>query len=260
MKTFLFNLGLIFGATLSGSAFGQQSPAPQRPAPPPPGPRTVTATMVAPLPLPPAIEVDIREQPDSPIHLTMDDTFKGRMPGTPLKVRNDGGSTVAAYVLRVDVEPFGINQMVILGPKGLTVGDARVQGLPMSNYREGSAKPVVSVDYVQFTDGKTWGEDNLGRSKNVADYLKGRNEALARLQEMLAGQDATDINRALDVYSSSSFAEPSILPAGRPPRYVDYYVRGYEEVINILRRMPRNTELGRDLAHQLETMSKRSDQ
>jgi hypothetical protein len=253
MKKFLFILSLIFGALGSNDAAGQQ------PATPRPTPQRRIMTMAVPIPLPPAVDVDIRDQSDSPIHLTVDEAVKGRFPGTPLKVRNDSGSAVAAYVLRVDIEPYGLNQMVILGPKGLAVGDSKVLGLPMTNFREGSAKPVVSVDYVQFVDGSSWGEDSLGRSKNVAAYLKGRNEALAHVQEMLAGQDATDINRSFDVYSSSSFAEPN-LPAGRPPRYIDYSVRGYEEVINILRRMPRSTELGRDLANRLETMMKRSEQ
>ena len=254
MKKFLFVCSLAFGAFCT-SGFAQEPAAPR----PTPQRKVMTATMAVPIPMPAAVDVDIREQGDSPIHLTVDEAVKGRMPGTPLKVRNDSGSAVAAYVLRVDVEPLGLSQMVIVGPKGLAVGDARVQALPISNYREGTAKPVVSVDYVQFADGKSWGEDSLGRSKHVAAYLKGRNEALARVQEMLAGQDATDINRALDTFASSSFSEPN-LPAGRPPRYVDYSVRGYEEVINILRRMPRNTELGRDLANRLETMTKRSDQ
>jgi hypothetical protein len=249
MKKF-FNLA--WGAAVCSTTIAQERPAPS----PAPQPRIATATLGLPLPIPPAVDVDIREQPDSPVHLSVDESVKGRMPGTPLKVRNDSGSPVAAYVLRVDVEPFGLSQMVIVGPKGLAVGDARVQALPMSNFRKGSAKPVVSVDHVQFTDGKTWGEDSLGRSKHVAAYLKGRNEALARLQGMLVGQDAAEINRTFDAFSSSSFSEPN-LPAGRPPRYVDYAVRGYEEVINILRRMPRNTELGRELANRLE---KKSDQ
>ena len=216
--------------------------------------------MGIPIPLPAPPEVEIRDQPDSPVQLSIDDTFKGRMPGTPLKVRNNSASAVAAYVLRVDVEPYGYNQMVILGQKGLAVGSDRVQGLAPWNNRDGSAsKHFVSVDFVQFTDGKTWGEDSLGRAKAVADYLKGRNDALARLQEMLVGQDATDINKALDTYGSSSFAEPN-LPTGRPPRYIDYAQRGFEEVINILRRMPRNTELGRDLANRLEASTKSTGQ
>ena len=259
MKQFLFVFGLVCMAAVCASA--QEQPPPPRPAPPASSPRitSATATMGVPIPLPPSVEVDIRDQPDAPVHLAMDEAVKGRMPGTPLRVRNNSGSTVAAYVLRVDVEPFGLSQMVILGTKGLPVGDARVQALPMSNYREGTAKPVVSVDYVQFADGKTWGEDSLGRSKHVAAYLKGRNDAIARVQEMLAGQDATEINSMFERFGSSSFAEPN-LPTGRPPRYVDWSVRGFEEVVNTLRRMPRNTELGRDLAKRLEAMTKNGDQ
>lgn len=255
MKKFSYLMNLVLGLSFCVVAFGQERPTPS----PAPQPRIATATMEVPLPIPPAVEVEIKEQPDSPVHLTVDQAVKGRMPGTPLKVRNDSGSIVAAYVLRVDVEPFGFNQMVVVGPKGLAVGDARVQALAMSNYRDGTAKSVVSVDFVQFTDGKTWGDDSLRRSKDIAAYLKGRNEALARLQELLAGQDATDINKALDTFSSSGFSEPN-LPAGRQPRDVDYSVRGWEEVINILRRMPRNTELGRELANRLEILMKKSDQ
>lgn len=253
MKKSLLIASGICGVFITG-AFAQQ-PTPM----PAPQPRSATATIGIPLPLPTAVEIDVKVQPDSPVHVAIDEAIKGRLPGTPLKVRNDGSSTVAAYVLRVDVEPYGLGQMVILGPKGLPAGDSRVQALPLSNYREGSPKPVVSIDYVQFADGKTWGEDTLAKSKSVAAYLKGRNEALARVQEMLAGQDATDINRAFDVFGSSSFAEPN-LPAGRPPRYIDYSARGYEEVINILRRMPRSTELAQDIARRLETATKKSDQ
>ena len=202
MKRFSFLLTVVFGAALCSHTFAQDRPAPS----PSPRPRSASATMAVPLPIPPAVEVDIREQPESPIHLAVDDAVKGRLPGTPLKVRNDSGSVVAAFVLRVDVEPFGLGQMVIAGPKGLPVGDARTHGLSMMNYREGAAKPVVSVDFVQFADGRSWGEDSLGKSKNIAAYLKGRGDALSRLQELLAGQDASEIYKALETFSSASFA------------------------------------------------------
>src|SRR6185503_18844689 len=179
MKMHLLTKVLVCGVALCGGVYAQQPTAPQRPAPPTQpvqGPRTATATMGVAIPLPPRAEVEFRDQLDSPIHLTIDDTFKIRRAGTPLKVRNDGSSTVAAFVLRIDTEPMGYNQVVILGQKGLAVGDARVQGLAPWNNRDGSVpKLAVSVDYVQFSDGKTWGEDTLGRSKDVAAYLKGRN-------------------------------------------------------------------------------------
>jgi hypothetical protein len=239
----------VFSLAVLGTNSAAQEPQPSRPST---RPMIATATMGMPLPLPTAVEVEIKQQPDSPLQISVDEAVKGRLPGTPLKVRNDKGNAIAGYVLRIDVEPLGLNQMVVLGPRGLAVGESRIQALPMSNYREGSGKPLVSVDYVQFMDGRSWGEDSLGRSKHLAAYLKGRNQALAKLQEMLAGQDAADINQAFEVFGSSSFGEPNLTPPGRPPRYIDYAARGFEEVINILRRVPRSTELARDLARRLE--------
>ncbi len=247
MKYPTFILSVITAAVLGTAAIAQERPAPAEP------PRIATMTMGVPLPLPPPVDVELREQPDSPIHLTMDTGLKVRMPGTPLKVRNDSASTVAAFVLRIDVEPYGQNQMVVLGQKGLPVGESRFQGLSIPPGREGTPKAVVSVDYVQFIDGRSWGEDTLGRSKNVAAYLQGRSLAVTRIREALAGRDGTDIDRVLDTFGSAGFAEPN-LPAGRAPRYVDYTARGYEEVINILQRMPRNSELGLELARKLEAM------
>jgi hypothetical protein len=212
------------------------------------------------LPLPAPIEFDIKNQPDSPLRL-IDQKVQGRlMPGSPVTVRNDSGSTVVAFVLRVDVEPYGMNKMVIVGQKGLGIGQTLIEAIGMMRFEETTAaKPVVSVDYVQFADGSSWGEDSLGRGKQVAAYLKGRTLALERLRGLLAGQDDTDIKKTFDVFGSSSFAEPNLLPAGRPPRNIDYSARGYEEVINLLRRMPRNTEMARDLARKLEIMETSPD-
>src|SRR5688572_27144146 len=106
MKKFLLILSVVCGTVLGTGAFAQQ---PATPAPPTLQPLTRTGTIAVPLPIPAAVEVDIREQPDSPIRLTIDDALKARLPGTPLKVRNDSGSTVAAYVLRVDIEPYGLS-------------------------------------------------------------------------------------------------------------------------------------------------------
>jgi hypothetical protein len=219
-----------------------------------------SSTMAVPLPIPPAIEFDIKDQPDSPLKLIVDQKARGRLlPGSPMTVRNDGGSTIAAFVLRVDIEPYGMNKMVIVGPKGLGIGQTLIHGLGMSRFDDNPAKPVVSVDYVQFADGTSWGEDSLGKSKNVSAYLKGRALALERLQQLLVGQDDTEIRKTFDVYGSSGFAEPN-LPTGRPPRSIDYEARGYDEIINLLRRMPRNTETAKDLARKLEVMAQKPGQ
>jgi hypothetical protein len=55
------------------------------------------------------------------------------------------------------------------------------------------------------------------------------------LKDLLAGQDDTDFMKSIDIFRSSSFGEP-VMPAGRPRRNIDYSARGYDEIVNILRR------------------------
>ena len=222
--------------------------------------RSETATIGIPIPLPPVLDVVVRQQADSPLQLNVDEKAKGRLPGSPLTVRNTGASSIEAFVLRIDVEPYGYNQMVVLGPKGLGIGESRMQGVraPTPNADPAASRPIVSVDLVRFIDGTTWGEDSLGRSKHISAYVEGRSTAMKRLNEMLAGRDDTDFKTAFDVFGASTFGEPNLTP-GRPQRNMDWWARGYEEVVNILRRMPRNTDLAKDLARRLETMERPKD-
>jgi hypothetical protein len=205
--------------------------------------------------MPTPIEFEIKEQVDSPLRLLVEPMPAGRMmPGSPVTVRNDGGAVIAAFVLRADVEPHGMNKLVIVGPKGLALGQKLLQSMGITRFDESPGKAVLSVDYVLFADGSGWGDDSLGMGKHAAAYLKGRALALERLETLLVGQDDTEIKRSLEVFGSSSFAQPNLIPEGRAPRAMNFEARGYEEVINILRRMPRNTEQGRDLARKLEVM------
>ena len=204
------------------------------------------------------MEFEIREQPDSPLRLVAFKDPKRPLPGSPITIRNDGGSVIVAFVLRVDVEPYGISHVVFLGQKGLAVGESKVQGMGMPRLIDDTAKPAISIDYVQFADGSSWGDDALGKGKAVKDFLAGRALALSRLKELLAGQDDSDYQRTFDVFSSSSFSEPN-LPTPRGPGIMDWGARGYEEIINLLRRMPRRSEEAKDLARKLEIMAAQPD-
>ena len=203
------------------------------------------------------MEFDIRNQPDSPLRLFIDRQLP--RPGSPVTVRNEGVATVAAFVLRVDVEPYGMNKMVILGPRGLGVGQSVVEGLATRVLDEKAPKPVVSVDYVQFADGQTWGEDSLRKGKDASAYLQGRALAMSRLEKLLAGQDDSEVKKMFDVFGGSSIAEPNMPIPGRPSRDIDYSVRGYEEVIRLLRGTPRNSDQAKDLARKLELMGPSPD-
>jgi hypothetical protein len=217
------------------------------------GEGTASGAVVAGFPIPiPSVNVEIREQSDSPLRLfRVDPKLAGRLPGSPLSLRNDGTSAVAAAVIRVDGEPAGANTLIIFGRKGLAAGEPRNVAVPAHHVAREGEKVIAYVDFVLFADGRTWGADTLQRSRDAKAFVDGQNLALTRLAELTAGQDNTEVDRALNVFGASSFSEPN-LPIGRERPRADFSARGYESILMILRRMPRETERGQDLARQLE--------
>lgn len=195
------------------------------------------------------VDFEIREQPGCPLKLLFDDKLKD-LPGSPVTLRNDGESTIAAAVLRVDLDSDGRNSMTIFGNTGLAAAQTRTVGLSAPRSSEVSGRPIVSVDFIQFVDGRTWGADSLGRSSHIRQFIEGRDLALKRLFELIAGQDDTEIRRALAIGGGASFGEPNSITAR--PRTIDYSARGYETILMTLRRLSRERERGQDLARELE--------
>lgn len=176
-----------------GTSFGQTRPA---------------ATAVI-----PSVVFEILDQSDSPLHIAVDNRLASGIPGAPLKISNNGSTAVSAYVLHIKAAPRDQSYMTFVA-KGIAPGAFHTQGVSIPTVPAGKEKPVVSIDYVQFDDGRSWGEDSLGRSKDVQAFLAGRTLALKRLKDLLAGQDDTEFMKSIDAFRSSSFWRADL--AGRP--------------------------------------------
>lgn len=203
----------------------------------------------------PSRSFEIVDQTGSPLLVTYDDRLASRVPGALLTVKNVGTGTVNAFVLLVKTGKQVKVYTVFLMSKGIAPGAQDIQGVSIPPVAEDGVKPVISLDLVRFEDGRIWGEDTAGRSKIVEDYIAGHDRALSRLHELLAGQDETDFMKSINTFRSSSFGEP-LFAAGRPPHAQDFFVNGYESIINILRRMSLRREAGEALARKLEEMGK----
>jgi hypothetical protein len=201
----------------------------------------------------PAVAFDIADQPDAPLAVSIETKVASAMPGAPLRITNNGAATVVAYVLHIKATPRDQSHTTIFG-KGIAPAASHIQGVFIPAPANGSPRPVVSIDYVQFEDGRTWGDDTLGKSKNVRAYFEGRSLSLSRLKDLLAGQDDTDFMKLIDVPHSTGFGEPVFPPGQRDPHNIDYTAKGYEEIINILRRMPKRSDEAKELARKLELM------
>ena len=161
---------------------------------------------------------------------------------------NTGGKPIEAYVLVNDADDRKDTHITIGHDK-----TARAETSVFENadkFMKG--KFTLSDDYIQFSDGTTWGSDECGRSKYVNAYLAGRNLAISRLKEMLGGLIPDDLQKALDASGGHGSDEP--FTGNRPDRSHEMTLYGYQEVIAVLRRSTIRTEGAQDLARKLEPM------
>ncbi|GEM_PF-2433448 len=139
--------------------------------------------------------------------------------------------------------------MVFLTGKGLASGQVHNMAVSVRTDPENTVKPVISLDYVLFVDGKTWGADSLGRSKEIKAFINGHDLAVKRLKELRVDKDSTDFIQAIELGSASYGAQVSNSYDG-----TDFYAKGYEAVIKGLRRMLKRADEAKELARKLELM------
>lgn len=66
-------------------------------------------------------------------------------------------------------------------------------------------KVSISLDYIEFADGSTWGPDRLRKSKEIAAYWAGIDSAIQRLKDLVKNDVSSDyfIKRASSISASS---------------------------------------------------------
>ncbi len=197
----------------------------------------------------PSVYYEILDQPDCPLNIGIDESLAARMSVAPLNITNADSSNINAYILHVNGGPrLDRSYMVFVHGKGLAPGKSSLRVISVRAMSENEVKPVISIDYVHFADGKTWGADSLGKSKDVKAFLGGHDLASSRLKELLVDKDDTEFIKVIEI-GSSSFGE--MVPSRRK---LDFFAKGYEDVINRLRRMKKSVDEAKELARKLEVM------
>jgi hypothetical protein len=127
--------------------------------------------------------------------------------GITFDLTNASGKAIRAQVVAIDYfhatgAPGGRGfSMGIRGmsappqPNSLQAGEVvheRVRSIPVDSSDGTPLKFKLSVDYVLFTDGSSWGPDTLKESRQVLGTLLGHDQALLALRDMLdqKGPDA----------------------------------------------------------------------
>lgn len=155
---------VIVAAALAASAYGQSQTVVSSPA----------TEMV----------VEIADQPGCPLNLTTRIMSGGRMQIISLVPSTLSDKPIVGYHLVLD----GETRQTMYGMA--RPGDPVVKGVEAMSFGVGGGSDdrhfVVSVDYVEFSDGTGWGGDALKQSERIKKFVRGWNVAITRLRDIAA--------------------------------------------------------------------------
>lgn len=107
--------------------------------------------------------------------------------------------------------------------------------------------PVWTFDWVLFADGSTWGPDKFGRSREVLNFNKGREAAIAAAEEFAGPSEPLPVIRSL---KGVTLRQWSInIPNRVKDADTDHFEKGFDSVIEIFTNFSHsNSDLARALA------------
>jgi hypothetical protein len=157
--------------------------------------------------LPPPPKVEVEPQPDSSLHITVETKWVNVNPAgieLALKVKNiSSDKAVRAYATRqaftIDEPPHGCFLLNAVKPgRVLQPGQSEVRST-WRGYPLDSRRPILLfVDYVEFTDGSSWGADGCESAQYLAGARAGAKALAERLEKELANVGAAALMKSLN--------------------------------------------------------------
>jgi len=203
----------------------------------------------------PPIDVEVLKQKDSPllINVVEVDNSNESYQGINYIVQNTGNKSVKAFVF--------------LG-KGTNTGGSITSSFTLTVFKSGESKSgqmfierqnirpgeklFLSIDYIEFEDGTSWGEDTQLRANRLIADREGRKAAVKYLKDLIKNQGFAAFKNILE-QDAAEITVP--LPdSNQSEEWQKDFRRGYKNIIVILQKH-RNEEI-ESLSGKLEAMEK----
>lgn len=146
--------------------------------------------------LPPPQNLQIADQPGSPIRITSNTVydFGNGFKRLQYTVNNTSPKIVWGFVL-AGLEEADKQPSIVLGA---AIGPGAAQGLNGPITKPFEADPyVVSVDFVIFRDGSFWGPDSIGEGEYVKGIFDGQRAAVSDVNQIIERNDDTALRESL---------------------------------------------------------------
>jgi hypothetical protein len=185
----------------------------------------------------PPIVAEVLEQKDSPLLITVNNVDNSDESYQTVKyvVQNIGSKSVRTFTVYSNGRNTG--QVII--------NSLALKSLQTNEFKEGQVfierenikpdeKILLSVDYVVFEDGSSWGNDTQQKSKEITGEWAGRKFAVQYFKELIKNRDITTLTNVLE----QEVAEISIPPidSNQTEEWEKGFQRGYKSVVAILQQ------------------------
>ncbi|MGI8468324.1 MAG: hypothetical protein ACR2N3_07715 [Pyrinomonadaceae bacterium] len=179
-----------------------------------------------------ALIAKVIPQNDSPLRISIIGVDNSARNFQPIiyTVQNVGNKPIRAYTIlggKVITNSFAVR---LLQPGDIYQSDIIIERQAIKEGKE----IFLSIDYVEFADGTSWGSDTQRKSKHIAGERAGRNAAIRQVKEFLrTGDTATLTNFLSQPITTLTVPNPQ---ANLGAEWNKGFQRGYKSIISILKQ------------------------
>lgn len=178
-------------------------------------------------------QVLVKSQPDSPLLVSLSKTQNLPEPELDLLVQNKGDKVIRAYTIAHEVvskhsKAEGINFRNLRAVENLFLPNQSVTEI-VEGFTQPNSEPIESInvyiDFVEFDDGTTWGQDKFQSAELLAGQRAGAHAALDYLNKS---------QKEGGVMALTRIGKLNSIPIAAPPNHSAQWLEGFRSGASII--------------------------
>ncbi|HEY0427454.1 MAG TPA: hypothetical protein VGC76_06575 [Pyrinomonadaceae bacterium] len=201
------------------------------------------------------VKVEVMEQKNNPLRITVVTVDNSALSHQEVifSLQNLDRKAVRAYTLLGSSKSSGKIITGFFAAKLFKAEEPVINSLPIERQNIKEDEPVIlSIDYVEFEDGSSWGTDSRGKSMEINGEIEGVKTAIRQLKDLIKNQSADSLAALLKQETQEITVDvPDI---NQSEEWKKGFRMGYRTVISILQRVDKQTT--ENLARRLDELEK----
>ena len=192
----------------------------------------------------PDVKVKLLEQKDCPLQITFINVDNSSLSNQTINysLQNLSNKSIRAYTLIGNAKNDGKIITVSFTTELFEPNKYEFNNLFLERETiKKNSSATLSVDYIEFEDGSSWGADSQGQSKEIAGEREGRKAAIKELKESIKRQNSTDVLMNL-LKQDIKKINVSVPNTKESDQWKKGYRLGYKAVISVLQDLDKSED------------------